>query len=65
MSNTVDVKVVILGQEYCGKTSLIQRYVNNKTVLPTAVPSKKSGAAGKSVDVESQKYQNTIGAAYR
>ena len=61
MSNYVDVKVVILGQEFCGKTSLIQRYVNNKTVVP--MPIKNSG--GKIVEVEkSHKYQNTIGAAY-
>ena len=63
MSNNVDVKIVILGQEYCGKTSLIQRFVNNKIVLPATVPMKKSDSR-KSVELDSQKYQNTIGAAY-
>jgi GTPase SAR1 family protein len=26
----VDVKVVFLGMEYCGKTSLIERFLNNR-----------------------------------
>ena len=26
----VDLKVVMLGKEFCGKTSLVERYLNNR-----------------------------------
>jgi len=28
----VDVKVVMLGKEYCGKTSLVERFLNERFV---------------------------------
>lgn len=27
---TVDLKVCLLGRQYCGKTSLVERYLNNR-----------------------------------
>ena len=28
----VDLKVVMLGKEFCGKTSLVERYLNNRYI---------------------------------
>ena len=30
MAGKVDLKVVLLGKEYGGKTSLVERYIHNK-----------------------------------
>ena len=32
MSRYVDFKVIILGQEYCGKTSIVERFLHNNVV---------------------------------
>ena len=33
MSHNVDFKIVLLGQAYCGKTSIVERFLNNKIVV--------------------------------
>ena len=57
----VDLKVVMLGKEFCGKTSLVERYLNNRYfcfVLVFYSLSMNSRFAGEN------RYQNTIGAAF-
>ena len=57
----VDLKVVMLGKEFCGKTSLVERYLNNRYfhfVLIFDSLSLNSRFAGEN------RYQNTIGAAF-
>ena len=57
----VDLKVVMLGKEFCGKTSLVERYLNNRYIRFVLVfysLSMNSRFAGEN------RYQNTIGAAF-
>ena len=56
----VDLKVVMLGREFCGKTSLVERYLNNRyfTFLSCFYLLLFFRFAGEN------RYQNTIGAAF-
>ena len=58
----VDLKVVMLGKEFCGKTSLVERYLNNRYLhfymycsFLSTDPNRFAGE---------NRYQNTIGAAF-
>ena len=57
----VDLKVVMLGKEFCGKTSLVERYLNNRYLskdLRNQILTMFPRFAGEN------RYQNTIGAAF-
>jgi Ras-related protein Rab-24 len=59
MTHHVDFKVVLLGKEYCGKTSLVERYLNDRFVgenryqntIGAAYGSKKVTVEGRSLVV--------------
>ena len=46
MAGKVDLKVVLLGKEYGGKTSLVERYIHNKFNSNAPYQSVSSGRGG-------------------
>ena len=52
MAGKVDLKVVLLGKEYGGKTSLVERYIHNKFNSSAPYQSVSSGAHGQAAPLE-------------